>query len=125
MILTPYGISIIRVGMSGVLLWFGAQELLHPIDWMGYVPASVLSISGLREGTFILLNGVSEIALGSFLFLGLYTRVAAFLTALHVSAIAFSLGYNSIAIRDAGLAAALWGLVFTGAGALAFDRDNV
>lgn len=121
---SAYGITIIRIGMTGMLLWFGVQELLHPMNWEGYVPDFVMSISGLSEHTIILANGAVEVACGALLLLGVYTRVVAFVMAVHVALIGVSLGYSAIAVRDLGLAAALFGLVFTGPGALAVEKDS-
>ena len=121
---SAYGITIIRIGMAGMLLWFGVQELLHPMNWEGYVPDFVMSISGLSEHTIILANGAVEVACGALLLLGVYTRVVAFVMAVHVALIGVSLGYSAIAVRDLGLAAALFGLVFTGPGALAVEKDS-
>lgn len=120
--LSAYGITIIRVGMAGMLLWFGAQELLHPMNWEGYVPGIVMSFSGLSEHTIILANGAVEVACGTLLLLGVYARAVSFLMAVHIALIGVSLGYSAIAVRDLGLAAALFGLVFTGAGAWAVDK---
>ena len=119
-----YGITIIRLGMAGVLLWFGAQQLLHSENWVGYVPEYVTSLSGLSVQTVVLANGATEIAFGLMLFLGLFTRIVAFLMGVHLALIAFSLGHTAVAVRDWGLAVALFGLLFTGGGALGFDQDN-
>lgn len=121
---TSYGIAIIRIGMSGVLLWFGAQQLLNPADWTGYVPEYAINLLGMPAQTLVLANGASEIAMGVLLLLGIFTRVVAFVAAAHIAGIAFSLGHNAVAVRDWGLAAALLGLVFTGAGAFAFDKER-
>ena len=121
---TAYGIAIIRLGMSGVLLWFGAQQLLHSVDWVGYVPPEVVSLTGISAQTITLANGSAEIACGMLLLLGVFTSVVAFVMALHLAAIAYSLGNTAVAIRDWGLTAAMLGLVFTGAGAFGFDRKE-
>lgn len=122
--MTTYGIAIVRVGMSGVLLWFGAQQLLDTVNWIGYVPPEVVSLTGISAETIVRANGSAEIVFGTLLFLGIFTRFVAFLMALHLAAIAFSLGNTATGIRDWGLTAALLGLVFTGAGAFSFDRDK-
>jgi uncharacterized membrane protein YphA (DoxX/SURF4 family) len=122
--MTRYGITIIRIGLAGVLLWFGAQQLMDTTSWTGYVPEMVVSMSGIPAKTLVLANGATEVAFGLMLLLGLFTRVAAFVMALHLAGIAFSLGVNAVAVRDWGLFAALLGLVFTGAGAWGLDREN-
>ena len=108
--------------MSGVLLWFGTEQLLHSVDWVGYVPPAAVAFSGISAHTIVLANGSAEIASGVLLFLGVFTRVVALIMAVHLGVIALSLGNNAVAVRDWGLTAAMLGLVFTGAGAFGFDR---
>lgn len=121
----PYGVTIIRLGMASVLLWFGLQQLLDGAVWTSYVPESFIMMTGILATTIVVANGIIEVAFGLLLFLGLFTRVAALLMALHLAGIAISLGYNAVAIRDLGLGAALFGLVFTGAGAFGLDKAKV
>ena len=66
-------------------------------------------------------NGIVDATIGLLLLVGFYTRIAAFIAALHLLGIAISLGYNDIAIRDIGLAIMAASLVFSGAGPLSFD----
>lgn len=117
-----WGLTIVRVGLAGVLLWFGAQQLLDPADWIGYVPGYAISLSGLVPETIVLFNGSAEIAFGLLLLLGLFTRGAALFMGLHLALIAVSLGLNQIGVRDWGLALALFGLVLTGPGAWSLDE---
>jgi uncharacterized membrane protein YphA (DoxX/SURF4 family) len=122
--MADYGITINRLGMSGLLFWFGAQQLLHAADWTGYVPPEVVALSGISAHTIVLANGSAELACAALLLLGVFTRVVAFVMAVHLAAIAYSLGNTPVGIRDWGLAAAMVSLVFTGAGAFAFDKDG-
>ena len=119
-----YGLLITRVGLSGVLLWFGAQQLMHAADWIGYIPELALSVSGLEAKTLVLLNGSAEVASGVMLLLGLYARFVAFAMGAHLVLIAASLGNSAVAVRDWGLAFAFFGLVLSGPGALALDSDD-
>ena len=116
------GLLVIRVGLSGVLIWFGAQQLLSPQDWTGYIPEEILTLSHVGAQTWVLLNGSAEIALGTLLFLGVFVRVAALIMGLHLVMIAYSLGYNGVAVRDWGLAFALLGLALTGGGMLSAEQ---
>ncbi len=120
--LAPYGITIIRVGLAGVLLWFGANQLMDAQSWVGYVPEFVPALLGIPAATLVLTNGAIEIACGILLFLGVFTRVVALVMGIHLVLIAASLGNTAVAVRDWGLAAAFIGLVFTGAGAWSVDR---
>jgi len=118
---TKYGITIIRLGMSGVLLWFGAHQVMDFASWAGYVPDWAIALTGLSAETIALANGCVEIACGVLLFLGVFTRPVAFVMALHLAIIALEFGNSETGVRDWGLAAAFLGLLFTGAGALSID----
>lgn len=119
--LQPYGVLVIRLGMAGVLLWFGAQQLMEPENWVGFIPDYATALSGLTPQTLVHLNGSAEIASGVLLALGLFTRPVAFVMSAHLALIALSLGSTAVAVRDWGLAAATLGLVFTGSGVWGLD----
>ncbi len=120
--LSPYGLTIIRVGLAGVLLWFGVNQLMEAESWVGYVPEFVPALLGVPGTTLVLANGAIEIACGVLLFLGVFTRIVALVMGIHLVLIAASLGNTAVAVRDWGLAAAFIGLAFTGAGAWSVDR---
>ncbi len=122
--LPSFGIFLTRIGMAGVLVWFGWHQFTDAQSWIGYVPDFATSLSGLSATTIVQVNGGAEIVFGAFLLLGMFTRVAALVMGVHLALIAFSLGNSAVAVRDWGLAFALFGLVLTGAGALALDRDE-
>ena len=67
------------------------------------------------------MNGTLEIVLGSLLLLGLFTRLCAFILALHLGGIMISLGYNDIAIRDFGLSLATFAVFLHGPDRLCWD----
>lgn len=122
--LASYGPVITRVGLAGVLVWFGAQQLLHAADWTGYVPEFVPAFLGVGAQSLVLANGAVEIASGAMLLLGLYTRMVAFVMGIHLVLIALSLGGSAVAVRDWGLAFAFFGLVLTGPGPFSLDRSD-
>lgn len=105
--------NILRIGIALVIMWFGFQQLLHPIVWTGFLPGFVKSLP-LTSITFIYLNGWFEVVAGLLLILGLFTRVASLLLALHLLGIVFSLGYGATAMRDLGLVIALVSIFFQG-----------
>ena len=117
-----YGHAVTRIGLSGVLLWFGVSQVMSPADWTGYLPEMVLSLTGMSGTALVGLNGAIEVACGALLLIGLFTRLVAFVMGVHLMLIAASLGNSAVAIRDWGLAAACLSLVFTGPGAWAFDK---
>ena len=47
--------------------------------------------------------GIVELILGTLLIIGLYTRIVAFIMAIHLALVVASLGFNEIAARDIGL----------------------
>lgn len=130
-----YSTDILRIGISLVFLWFGISQLVNPESFLGYVPEWLYQqepqmMHGFMQFmqrapnfiyAIILLNGIFETIFGALLLIGYFTRIAAFLLALHLFGIAFSLGYNDIAVRDFGLALATASLIFSGAGELSMD----
>src|SRR3989338_10098260 len=122
----------VRISLAFVFLWFGLNQLFAPESFVGYLPQWVMPHQGGMMGPmmmhvynanfqvsyFVILNGIFDSLIGFLLLIGLYTRIAALVAALHLLFIAFSLGYNDIAIRDVGLAIAAFSLVFSGAGKL-------
>lgn len=117
----PWGLCILRVGLSLVLLWFGTQQLLFPVDWISYVPDWAVSITALSTSALVLLNGGIEIACGILILLGVLIRVASLLMAVHLALIILSLGYNATAVRDLGLAFGFMALALAGGGALTLE----
>ncbi|MEK7628472.1 MAG: DoxX family membrane protein [Patescibacteria group bacterium] len=121
----PWGLLVIRFGLAGVLLWFGAQQILSPEDWVGYIPEMVTNLVDIPTAIFVLLNGTVEVVSGLLLLLGVFVRTVSVLMGLHLALIALSLGHNAIAVRDWGLAFAFFGLVLTGGGALTLERSSL
>jgi uncharacterized membrane protein YphA (DoxX/SURF4 family) len=60
------------------------------------------------------MNGAFEIVFGLCLMFGIYIRVAATLLAIHMAAIALSLGLNTTGIRDFGLTMATFSVALYG-----------
>lgn len=112
----PWGLFVIRVGLAGVLIWFGTQELFAPNDWIGYVPDWAIPLSPVSLPALVLINGSVEVVCGLLILLGVYTRIAALFMGLHLILIASSLGYNATAVRDWGLVLALLGIALAGGG---------
>lgn len=129
--------DIVRIGLALVLLWFGTNQVFDSGSFLGYMPAwamphpahmmhfppiHVMHSSTINVNSIIIFNGISEIIIGLFLLIGLYTRIFAFIAAIHLFIIAFSLGYNDITVRDFGLALMAVSLVFSGSGELSLDN---
>ena len=116
-----WGLFVVRVGLAGVLLWFGSQQLLHTPNWSGYVPDYAVHLSGISATTITLWNGSIEIAFGLMLLAGFLTQISALVMGIHIAIIALSLGINELGVRDWGLAAALFGIALAGPGAWSVD----
>ncbi len=94
-----------RIGLSLVFLWFGFNQLMYPLNWIGWVPQGMTGMIDVY--TLVFINGLFEIIFGALLLIGLFTRVASGLLALHLLGITFTIGFNEIGIRDLGLTLAL------------------
>lgn len=135
-----YSATIIRIGLAFVLLWFGINQLINPESFLGYVPQWLYphdaqmqhehpmqfmhNIPTPSVHVVLMTNAIFETIAGILLLIGLFTRIVAFIAALHLLGIAVSLGYNDIAIRDIGLAIMAASLVFSGAGPLSLDNKK-
>lgn len=93
--------AIARYGLGAVFLAFGIMQWSDPAGWFGYLP--VHGVFGLSDATLIYLNGALDFAIGVSLLLGILTRMAAIIAALHLAGIIAFLGFNDVAVRDAGL----------------------
>jgi uncharacterized membrane protein YphA (DoxX/SURF4 family) len=134
-----YSVTIIRLGIALVLLWFGINQMLdsgsfigyvppwampHPAHMMHFPPIHAAHDAGFDVNLMIRANGLLETIIGLFLLVGLYTRAFAFVATIHLFIISISLGYNDVAIRDFGLTLMALSLVFSGAGVLSFDNKK-
>ena len=106
-----YSPIIMRISIALVFLWFGFNQIFLPEDFLGYLPDFT---SSFNPSLLILLNGCLEVILGIFLILGLFTRLASFILAIHLLGIMFSLGYNEIEVRDFGLMMAAFAIFLHG-----------
>src|SRR3989338_1083144 len=133
-----YSTDMVRIALALVFLWFGINQLINPESFLGYVPQWLYphepqmmhehpfqfmhGIPNVQVHAIIMSNGIFETIFGILLLIGFFTRIAAFLLALHLFGISFSLGYNDVAVRDFGLALATISLIFSGAGEISLDK---
>lgn len=117
--LQRYSGSVLRWGMAAVVLWFSIQQFMHADQWTAYIPDSIISLSHVSALTIVYLNAVFEMVFGTLLMLGIWTRLAALLLALHLFDIAWTVGYGQIGARDVGLAVATLAVFMQGADPLA------
>ena len=101
-----YASSVLRYGMTAVILWFSTQQLMHASVWTAYVPDSVVAMTHLNAIMLVYINATFELVFGVLLLLGWQTRIVAFLLAVHLFDIMYTVGYGEIGVRDFGLAVA-------------------
>ena len=108
-----FGIHLLRLGLAGVFLWFGFSQLFNSLIWVAVVPEWVVNIFHLPPAMIVMGNGLFEIILGSLLAMGFFTRIIAFVFAIHLIPIALNFGLTATGIRDFGLAIASFSLALT------------
>jgi uncharacterized membrane protein YphA (DoxX/SURF4 family) len=118
-----YAPNFLRIGISLVIMWFGFQQLIHPEQWINFLPEFVDSMP-FSNITFVYLNGWFEVFAGLLMVLGLFTRIASILIIIHLVGIVFTLGYNAIAIRDIGLIFALISISLHGPDSWSIDSEK-
>lgn len=110
--LTPWAVALeewtpttARLILGVVFLWFGANELIQPQLWTGYVP--LLSTESSATLWLVLLHGGLVWLLATALLLGITPRTAALVSALVMVEILLQLlighGLSDLAIRDLGV----------------------
>ncbi len=112
--LKPYAPSVLRIGMSLVILWFSSQQFLHTQVWTAYVPDSAVALTHQSAITLVYINAAFEAVFGLLLLFGIWTRFAAFLLVLHLLDIMWIVGYGEIGVRDFGLAVATFVVFMNG-----------
>ena len=119
-----YSVSVARIGLAFVFLWFGLSQIFDAESFYGYVPEWAVNNPLLAASTLLFINGIFDSSIGFLLLIGFFTRIVALIAALHLLFIAFTLGYNDVAIRDVGLAAMAASLILSGAGKFSWDNKN-
>jgi uncharacterized membrane protein YphA (DoxX/SURF4 family) len=117
-----HGTTFLRIGISIVILWFGVQQFLHPEMWVGFIPDYIIKLSPVGATTLVHLNGALELVFGTSLLFGFFTRISALILALHLADITFTVGYNSIGIRDFGLTLATFAIFLNGSDSITLDK---
>lgn len=111
--LGKYSSLSLRIGLGILLLLFGMDELRNPENWLGFIPPWLSNLLPFSASTFLKINASVEIIFGALLLLGMFTRIVAFLAALHMLGIVVSVGYNDIGIRDFAIFCAALALFFS------------
>lgn len=111
--LKSYAPQLTRYAIALVFLLLGIDQILHPALWQAYFPDTIPF--GITVAKAIFFNGLFDIVIGLLLLLGLFTRIAAALAALHIVGVIFTLGYNDITVRDLGILVAALAVFLHGA----------
>ena len=98
---------VLRIGLGAVFLYFGIDKFVNPSNWTGWIPEALLEIIPVSDFTFIYVQGAVHVILGVLLLSGLFTRVAAAVTAalmlLIITVVIGATGFNDLAVRDAAI----------------------
>ena len=111
-----------RIGLSGIYLWFGYQQLAHTKMWTSYVPKDILKIIPLRVESIVHANGAFELVFGTALILGLFSRLCSLLLAIHMFDVTFIVGFDALGMRDLGLAIASLSIFLYGPDVLSLEN---
>lgn len=119
--LQSYAPTVLRMGISLVIMWFGSQQILHVSAWIGYLPDWTLSLP-ISQENIVYLNGAFEVIFGLFMFAGFYTRMVAFFIALHMLEIVHVVGYNPTGVRDFAIAVSVISIFLRGSDDFSVDK---
>ena len=91
---------LLRLGLGIEFVIFGFGKLTDLPSWIGFVPPWMSPFLPISTAMFLQAVGVGELILGVLLIAGLWVRVIAALSALHLLGVLIALGYNDLAVRD-------------------------
>lgn len=111
--LPKIGCLITRLGLTFVVIWFGVSQIQNSAGWVDMVPDWAVNLTSLPPLILVIINGWLELIAGLILACGFFIGPVALFLSAHIFIIALSIGFNSVAVRDFGLAAALFGLGLT------------
>lgn len=94
---------LLRLGLGVIFFWFGLTKFTNIESWYSFIPPWLESLLPISVNIFLYSQGVIETLIGLLLILGIYVRKSAFLAALILITIIFTLGFNDLALRDFGL----------------------
>ena len=120
--LSDIGVLFLRFGLAFVFFYFGLDKFIHmqanasTIASLGFAP--------FNPTFFTIFQGILEIMIGTFLVLGLFTRIAAGAASFILTAIilVFWFKQHIFLERDVGLLAMALFLLLNGGGRLGLDR---
>ena len=108
-----YAPALVRWGVGIVFFLFGISQIKDPANWIAWLPSFTTNMA-ISQSTMIVFTGVFNLIVGALLILGILTRLAAALAALHLLGIRVTSGYNEITIRDFGLLLGAFAILLNG-----------
>jgi len=101
---------LLRTGVAFTLVYAAVAGFVHPLSWVGYVPAFISSV--VAPEIFLVVWGIGELVLAVWILSGWRTVIPAAVTALSMLLLV-SLNANqmSVLFRDFGIAFAALALV--------------
>jgi len=119
--LKKFANPLLRISLSIVFLYFGFQQISNPDAWVSFIP-NFITNTIITANNLIILNGIMELTLGTFLLIGIYTRFSALILSIHLFFIALSIGISPLGIRDFGLAIATFVIFLNGPDKFCIDK---
>ena len=119
-----YSASVLRYGMTAVILWFSIAQFSNASEWTAYVPDSIVSMTGISAVILVYFNATFELVFGILLLFGWQTRIVALLLAAHLFDIMYVVGYGEIGVRDFGLAVGTFVVFMNGSDPLCIQQKR-
>lgn len=93
---------LLRVGLAVVFVYAAVQSLMHPSEWVGYLPGFL--IDHMSAELLLKVTSIFELILAVWLVSGVYVRYAALLSAALLAGIVLTtLDLLIVSFRDIGL----------------------
>ena len=101
---------LLRLGMAAVFVWFGVGSIIHPQDFMSWIPGRLMSMAtavGMSTANAVILLGIVELLVAASLVTGFFVAPFALLGAVIIALTLFMHGAPDTTARSIGLVAAL------------------
>ncbi len=93
---------LLRVAVSFPILWVGIKGILHPLDWVGFVPPFVSEY--MDPEVFLVGHGFVWIVTAAGILAGFWRPFFSAVAFLGITSILIFFGVDDITFRDVGLA---------------------
>lgn len=111
-----YSNIFLRIGLSFVFFWFGADKFIHPDYWLNaWMPAGIndfVASFKMQGSDIVFISGIFEMLVAISLLTNIFIGIFSCLAALFLGSIMIFHGINEALIRDAGLIGGLISVFF-------------